>query len=82
MSRVIGNLYAFTSMAPCVESVRDCTFMACLPLDVTSDGLVADNPRYCNILTIPLGMRMDEVLLVLEQCRPISYHWLSYVWEV
>lgn len=79
--RVSSNLYALMALDPIYEDFAGCTTLSCLPVDVCSNGDIAEDTRYCVLVLVPTSIPMAVVMHDCG-CRAYSYQWLTYVWEV
>ena len=82
MSRVASNLYAVTSLDPITEDTNGITVMACIPVDLDSDGLPHPSTRYETLMQVPTKVGNWELLGYFDYARAFAAQWLTYMWEV
>ena len=82
-SRIAANLYAVQSLSPIVGDTSGASVVySCLPLDVDSEGRIAEDTRYITILSVVERFKAIDLMPLFDYARPITCQWLTYLWEV
>lgn len=81
-SHISSNLYSIVSMDPITNDAGLVIVYTCLPVDSTPDGGISEDTRYVTLVSVPIGVKSDEILTLFDYARAFACSWVTYMWEV